>query len=93
VASPNDTRSLLLRLRQGADQSHHRPAQLVQPGKRHLELGFDASDLNQPAARRLTRAIAHQGGLADARLTADDQDCALTLADTVQHAVQLGPFA
>ena len=54
-------------------------------GERQFHLGFHADDLHQTTARRLACAVAHQLGLADPRLTPDDQHRALAATNTVQQ--------
>ena len=83
----------LLRLRQRGQAAQHRRAELVQRRERQLHLGLHAVDLNQPAARGLARAVAHQRGLADPRLTPDDEHRTLTATNTVQQAVEDLAFA
>jgi hypothetical protein len=56
----------------------------VQRGERHLQLGLDAGDLHDPAARRLPSGVSQQRGFADPCFTADDQDP----SDAGTHRVQ-----
>ena len=74
----------LLRLRQRRQAAQHRPAELVQRRERQLHLRFHTVDLDQPAARGLARAVAHQRGLADPGLTPDDEHRATAATNTVQ---------
>jgi hypothetical protein len=71
----------------------HRPTQLVQRCKRHLQLGLDAGNLSDSTARRLPGAIVHQSGLAYSGLSAHDQDCTLALTNAIQHRVERCPLA
>jgi hypothetical protein len=57
-----------------------------------FQLGLDSGDLGNPAAGRLTSAVVHERGLADSRLSAHDQNRALTLTDAVEHAVERLPL-
>ena len=60
----------------------------MHPRERQLHLGLDAGELRDPEAGRLARGVAQQRGLADARLAADDQGLALTLADPRQQSIE-----
>src|SRR5689334_11229586 len=54
----------------------------------HLELGLDASDLHDPTAASLAGAVLEQGGLADARLTAQDQGGAFPTTSPLEHPIE-----
>ena len=88
-ASPKrDAQRDPLRLGKRVEAVEHRRAELMQPRERQLHLGLDAGDPRDAEARRLPGAVLQQGGLADARLAADDQDGALAAAHVLQQPVE-----
>ena len=60
----------------------------MQCRERELHLRLDAGDLHELTARRLTRAVAQQRGLAYARLTSKDQHGTFAATDRIQRAIQ-----
>jgi hypothetical protein len=62
-----------LRDRQMPETAEHRRAQRVQAGERELHLGLGPCYPGDPASLRDSRQKPKQGGLADARLAAQDQ--------------------
>ncbi len=88
--SESNAQRLLLRLRQHFDPAEQRLAKLVQSRKRHLQLGLNAGDLGDAAARGLPRAVLQQRRLSDARFAAQHQDGALPLTSAAQHQIERG---
>ena len=83
-----DAQRGLLGLRERAEPTEHRRAELMQSRERQLHLGLDPGDPGDAEARRLPSAMVQQRRLADARLAADDQHCALPAADVLQQPVE-----
>ena len=78
----------LLRLGKGVEVAEHRRAQLVQAGVGELHLGLHAGDLGDAEAGGLAGGVAQQGRLADARLAADHQHRALSVAHVVEQLIE-----
>jgi len=83
-----DVQRVLLELRDRVELVEHRRAELMDPGERELHLRLDAGDLRHTESRGMTSCVPDQRRLSDARLAADDQNAALTLADVCQHPVE-----
>ena len=83
-----DSKRVLLRFWERVEPVEHRRAQPMDPGERQLHLRLDAFDLGDAQARGLPRGVPQQRGLSDARLAADHQDGALTVARLGEHAVE-----
>jgi hypothetical protein len=66
----------------------HGCAQRVQAGECELHLGLDACRPGDPASPRASRQVPQQGGLADARLAAEDQHTALARAHARDESFQ-----
>ena len=56
-----------------AQAAEHRRAELMQAGERDLHLGLHARRSHNATPRRPLLQVLQQGGLADARFTAQDQ--------------------
>jgi hypothetical protein len=65
----------------------------MQSRERQLHLGLDPADPGDAKGGRLLSAVLQEGGLADARLAADDQDRTLAAADVLQQPVERLAFA
>ena len=70
----SDAQGVSLRDRECVEPVEHRRAELMDPGERQLHLRLHGRELRDSEAGCLPRGVAQQGGLADARLAADDQD-------------------
>ena len=81
-----DSKRVLLRFCERLEPVEHRRAQPMDPRERQLHLRLDAFDLGDAQARGLPRGVPQQRGLSDARLAADHQDGALTVARLSEHA-------
>jgi hypothetical protein len=70
--------------------AEHRPAQLMQPGKRKFHLRLHARRPSQPASRTAgpLGQVLQQHGLADAGLTADNQHRAASGPDRLDHIIK-----
>ena len=77
-----------LRVRQMLETAEHGRAQRVQAGEGELHLGLDARRPGDPASLGGRRQVPQQGGLADARLAAQDQHPALARAHTRDESFQ-----
>jgi hypothetical protein len=79
-----------LGLGQAGRAAQHRPAQLMQPGKHEFHLRLHARRPSQPASRTasLPGQVLQQHGLADAGVTADDQDRAVSGPDRFDHVIE-----
>ena len=60
----------------------------MDPCERQLDLRLDSFDLGGAQAGGLPRGVPQQRGLPDARLAADDQDGAVTVACLSEHGVE-----
>ena len=60
----------------------------MDPRERQLHLRLDAFDLGDAQAGGLPRGVPQQRGLSDARLAADHQNGALTIARLGEHGVE-----
>jgi hypothetical protein len=65
----------------------------MQDGERQFHLGLNTRRPDNPAVRRALLHVVQQDGLADSRLTAQDQHPAVTRAHLVQQSVQYRPLA
>ena len=65
----------------------------MQDGERQFHLGLNTRRPDNPAIRRALLHVVQQGGLADSRLTAQDQYPAVTRPHLVQQSVQYRPLA
>ena len=82
-----------LRARQRPETAEQGRAQRVQAGEGELHLGLDArrpDDLASPCSRR---HVPQQGGLADARLAAENQHVTLARADTRDKSIEHAALA
>ena len=66
----------------------HRTAELMHAGERQLHLGLHAGRSRDGPARSPLDDVFQQGGLADARFAAQDQDLALTRPRASQQPIQ-----
>src|SRR5918992_3098856 len=67
---------------------HERRAELLQPSPRELHLGLDAHRSDNATPRRAPEQVLQQRGLADARLTAQDQNRPLRSPGTGNQPIQ-----
>jgi hypothetical protein len=79
---------IALRTGQSVESVEHRRAQLVKPGERELHLRLDARDPGDATLRGPLGDVVQQRRLADPRLTAQQQHCAVAGPDALQLAVQ-----
>jgi hypothetical protein len=77
-----------LRVRQARQAGQQGRAQLVQDGERQFHLGLNTRRPHDATVRCALLRVVQQDGLADSRLTAQDQHPAVTCAHIVQQAVQ-----
>jgi hypothetical protein len=60
----------------------------MDPSERELHLRFDARELRDLEAGRLTRRVAQQRGLSDARFSANDQGLAAALVNPGEQSIE-----
>ena len=77
-----------LRVRQARQAVQQGRAQLMQDGERQFHLGLNTRRPHDATVGRALLHVVQQDGLADSRLTAQDQHPALTRAYLVQQSVQ-----
>ncbi len=77
-----------LRARQHRETVEQGRAQRVQPGEGELHLGLDARRPGDPASICGGRQVPQEGGLADARLAAEDQHMTPACADARDKSIE-----
>ena len=77
-----------LRIRQARQAVQQGRAQLMQDGERQFHLGLDTGRAHHATAGRVLLDVVQQDGLADSRLTAQDQHPAVTRAHLIEQPVQ-----
>ena len=91
VAEPErHTQSLALGRGQSVEPTEHRRAELVQAGKRELDLRLNSDRPQQPQVRRRIDRVVQQRGLADARLSAHHEGAALPRARRAKQPAESG---
>ena len=81
--SQRDAQCTLLGLRKAIEPSEHRRAELMEPRKRQLHLGFHSGDLCDSKPGSMLSDCSQQRRLSNARLAPDHQDTAPAIARVV----------
>ena len=91
VADPErHAHCLALGVGQAVEPVEHRRAELVQAGKRELDLRLNSDRPQQPQVRRRIDRVVQQRGLADPRLSAHHEGAALPRARRAEQSVESG---